>query len=144
MMKLKSVTPAQSIKNGSFETWVLAVVSTVKAASAKSALPSYIFTSGVTTFDSGSSSNIKYKTEKTKGKSDETTEMDPDHQTLLINVVLSWTDPEVDWISFSDISPADPYIGTKMIDAVMIKYRKKGAQPVQEFRTKMYAKQRDG
>ncbi len=31
-----------------------------------------------------------------------------------------------------------------MIDAVMRKYRKKEAQPVQEFRTEMYAKQRDG
>jgi hypothetical protein len=30
-----------------------------------------------------------------------------------------------------------------MIDAVMKKYRKKGAQPVQEFRSEMYAKQRD-
>ena len=50
----------------------------------------------------------------------------------------------MDWISFSDISPTDPYIGTKMIDAVMRKFRKKGAKPVQEFRTEMYAKQRDG
>ena len=31
-----------------------------------------------------------------------------------------------------------------MIDVVMNKYRKKGAQPVQEFRSEMYAKQRDG
>ena len=31
-----------------------------------------------------------------------------------------------------------------MIDAVMKKYRKKEAQPVQEFRAEMYAKQRDG
>ncbi len=31
-----------------------------------------------------------------------------------------------------------------MLDAVMRKYRKKGAQPAQEFRTEMYAKQRDG
>ena len=31
-----------------------------------------------------------------------------------------------------------------MNDAVMRKYRKKGAQPVQEFRTEMYAKQREG
>jgi hypothetical protein len=38
----------------------------------------------------------------------------------------------------------DPYIGTKMIDSVMKKYRKKGSQPVQEFRSEMYAKQRDG
>ena len=31
-----------------------------------------------------------------------------------------------------------------MIDAVMKKFRKKGARPVQEFRAEMYAKQRDG
>jgi hypothetical protein len=48
-----------------------------------------MFTSGVTTFDSGSSSSNKYKTEKTKEKSDETTEMDLDHQTLLSDVVLN-------------------------------------------------------
>ncbi len=126
ILKLKSVTPAQSIKNGTFETWVLAVVSTVKAPGAESALPSYMFTCGVTTSDLGSSSSNK---SKTKGNNEETTKMDPDHQTLLSTVVLNWTDPEVDWISFSDISPTDPYIGTKMIDAVMRKYRKKGAQP---------------
>ena len=50
----------------------------------------------------------------------------------------------MDCIAFSDIFPIDPYIGTKMIDAVMRKYKKKGAQLVQEFRTEMYAKQRDG
>jgi hypothetical protein len=70
--------------------------------------------------------------------------VEPEHQTILSIVILNWSDLEVDWISFSDISPKDPYIGTKMIDAVMRKYRKKGAQPVQEFRTEMYAKQRDG
>jgi len=36
----------------------------------------------------------------------------------------------VDSISFSDISPTNPYIGTKIIDAVIRKYKKKGAQPV--------------
>ena len=36
------------------------------------------------------------------------------------------------------------YIGTKMIDSDMKKYMKKGSQPVQEFRSEMYAKQRDG
>ena len=71
--------------------------------------------------------------------------MDHDHRTLLNIVVLNQTDPEVDWISFSDIIfPTYPYIGTKMIDAVMRKYIKKGAQPVQDSRTEMYAKQRDG
>ena len=76
MLKLKSVTPAQSIKNESFETWVLAVVATVKAAGAESALPSYMFTCGVTISDLGSSSSTK---SKTKGKNEETTEMDHDH-----------------------------------------------------------------
>ena len=68
--------------------------------------------------------------------------MEPEHQTVLSTVVLNWTDPEVDWILFSDFSPTDP--GTKMTDAVMRKYGKKGPQPVQEFRTEMCAKQRDG
>ena len=85
MLKLKSVTPSQSIKNGSFETWVLAVVSTVKGAGAESTLPSYVFTGGVTTSDLSSSSNNK---SKTKGKHEETSEMDPDHKTLLSTVVL--------------------------------------------------------
>jgi hypothetical protein len=80
-----------------------------------------MITGGVTTFDSGSSNRNKSKTKKAKGKSEETIEMDLDHQTLIIIVVLNWTDPEVDWISFSDISPTDLYIGTKMIDAVMTK-----------------------
>ena len=45
--KLKYVTPSQSIKNGSYETWILAVVSTIKAAGADSALPLYMHPSGV-------------------------------------------------------------------------------------------------
>ena len=93
MLKLKSVTPAESIKNRSFGTWVLAFVSTVKAARAESALPSYMLTSGVITTDLGSSSNNKYKT---KGKTEETSEVEPEHQTILSTVVLNWTDPEVD------------------------------------------------
>jgi hypothetical protein len=32
----------------------------------------------------------------------------------------------------------------KMIDSSMKKYKKKGAQPVQEFCSEMYTKQRDG
>ena len=95
MLKLKSVTPGQSIKNGSFETCVLAIVSTVKATWAESALPSYMFTGGVTTSDLGSSISNK---SKTKGKNEETSEMDPDHLTLLSTVVLNWTGHEVDWI----------------------------------------------
>jgi hypothetical protein len=141
LLKLKSVTPAKSIKNGSFETLVLAVVSIVKAVGAESALPSYMFTDGVTTSDLNSSSSNE---SKTKGKKEETSQMDSDHKKLLSTVVLNWTDPEVDWIPFSDISPTDPYIRTKMIDAVRRTHIKKGAQPVQDSRTEMYAKQRDG
>ena len=128
MLKLKSVTPAQSIKNGSFETRVLALVSTVKGAGAEPALPSCMFAGGVTISDSCSSSSSK---SKAKGKTEETSETEHEHLTVLSNVLFNWTDPEVDWISFSDISPTDPYIGTKMIDAVMRTYRKNGAQPVQ-------------
>jgi hypothetical protein len=43
---------------------------------------------------------------------------------------------------FSDIH--DSYIVTIMIDVVIKKYRKKGAQLVQDFCSEMYAKQRDG
>ncbi len=50
--------------------------------------------------------------------------MDLDHQTLLSNVVFNWTDPEVDWILFSNISFTNPNIETNMIDAVMRKYKK--------------------
>jgi hypothetical protein len=32
----------------------------------------------------------------------------------------------------------------KIIDSVMNRYKKQGSQPVQEFRSEMYAKQRDG
>jgi hypothetical protein len=86
MLKLKSITPAQSIKNGSFETWVLAVVSTVKAAWAESALPSYMYTGGVNTSDFSSSSSNK---SKSKGKQEDTSESDPNHQTLLSTVALN-------------------------------------------------------
>ena len=47
MPKLKSVTPSQSIKYGSFETWVLVAVSTVNDARVELALPSYMYPSGV-------------------------------------------------------------------------------------------------
>jgi len=143
MLKLKSVTPSQSIKNGSFETWVLVVVSTVKADGGESALPSYLHPSGVDVSNSSSSLSSKLKG-KGKEKSEDGDEGDPSHQTLLSTVILNWTDPEFDRILFSDIPPNDPYIGTKMIDPVMKRYKKKGSQPVQEFRSEMYAKQRDG
>jgi len=129
MPKLKSVTPSQSIKNESFETWVLAVVSTVKAARAELALPSYLYPSGVDVSNSSSSLSIKLKG-KGKEKSEDGDEGDSDYQTLLSTVILNWTDPESDWILFFDIPPNDPYIGTKMIDSVMKRYKKKGSQPI--------------
>ena len=86
MLKLKSTTPAQSIKDGSFETWVLAVVFTVKATWVESALPSYMFTGGVTTSDLCSSSSSK---SKAKGKIEEASEIEPEHQTILRFVVLN-------------------------------------------------------
>ena len=61
MLKLKSVTAYQSIKNGSFETWMLAFVSTVKAAGAESALPSYMYPGGVNVFAASSSFSNKLK-----------------------------------------------------------------------------------
>jgi len=76
MLKLKSVTPTQSIKNGSFETWVLGVVSTVKAAWAESALPSYMFAGGLTISDLCPSRSSK---SKAKGKTEETYETEPEH-----------------------------------------------------------------
>ena len=57
--------------------------------------------------------------------------------------ILNWTYHKSDWILFFDIPPNYPYIGPKMMDAVMKKYKKKGARPVQEFRSKIHAKQRD-
>ena len=44
-----------------------------------------------------------------------------DHQIKLNTIVLNWTDPDFEWILFSDIPLDDPCIGTNMIDAV-IKY----------------------
>ena len=143
MPKLKYVTPSQSIKNGSFEAWVLVVVSTIKAAGAESTLPAYMYPGGVNVSTARSSFSNKLK-EKGKEKSEDDDESDPPHQTLLSTIILIWTDPESDWILFSNIPPNDPYIGTKRIDSVMKKYKKKGSQPVQKFRSEMDAKQRDG
>ena len=65
MLKLKSVTPSQSIKNGSFETWVLAVVSTIKVVGAELALPSYMYPRGVNVSTASPSFSNKLKA---KGK----------------------------------------------------------------------------
>jgi len=121
---------------------VLAVVSTVKAAGAESDLPSYMYPGGVNVSTASSSVSNKLKG-KDKEKNEDDDESDHDYHTFLCTIILRWTDPESNWILLSDIPPNDPYIGTKMIDVVMKKYRKKGAQPVQEFRSEMYAKQRD-
>ena len=137
-MKLKTVTPSQAIKNGSFETWKMVVVSIVKAEGAEFSLPSYMCPREISILNSSSKNKSKYKGEK---KAEDTSSYD--HQTKLRTIVLNWTDREFNWILFSDIHLGDPCIGTKMINAVMRKYRKKGAQPANEFRTEMYAKQRE-
>ena len=120
MMKLKSATPSQSIKNGSFETWALVVVSTVKAAGAESTLPSYMYPGGinVTVVSPSFSSKLKGKC---KEKCEVDDEVDLDHQTLLNTIILNLTDYDLDWILFSNILQNDSYIGTKMIDTVMQK-----------------------
>jgi hypothetical protein len=61
MLKLTYVTPSQSIKNGPFETWVLVVVSTVKAVGAEPALPSYMYQGGVNVSTTSSSFSNKIK-----------------------------------------------------------------------------------
>jgi hypothetical protein len=133
----------QSIKNRSFETWVQAVVSTLKAVGAELTLPSYMYPCGVDV--SNPSSSLSSKLEgRCKNKIEEGDESDSDHQTLLSTIILNWTDPKSDWILFSNIPPNDSCIGTKVIDLVMKKYKKKGSQPVEEFRSEMHAKQRDG
>jgi len=142
--KLTSVTPSQSIKNGSFETWVLVVVSTVKAVGAESALPSYFYPGGVNVSTTSPSFSNKLKGKGKQKVKMMTYEGDLDYQTLLITIILIWTDLETDWILFSDIPLNDTYIWTKMIDAVLKKYKKKVAQPVQDFRSEIYAKQRNG
>lgn len=91
MLKLKTISPSHAIKNGSFETWVLAVVSTVKAVGAESALPSYMCPAGVNNTNGSSSSSLKSK-EKGKIKSEDEIEKQYEHQTQLSTIVLKWTD----------------------------------------------------
>jgi hypothetical protein len=85
---------------------------------------------GVSTLSSSSSSKSN---DKGKAKAEDTRSDDYDHQTKLSTILLNWTDPKSDWILFFDIPLDDPCICRKMIDAIMRKYRKKGAQLVQEF-----------
>jgi hypothetical protein len=88
MMKLKSVTPSQSIKNVLFETWVLVVVSTIRAAGAESPLPICMYAGGVSVFARSLSFRNKLKGEgKEKGEDDD--ESDLDHQILLITTILN-------------------------------------------------------
>jgi hypothetical protein len=117
---------------------VLVVVSTFKAEVAESSLPNYMCPREISILNSPFDSKSK---DKGKMKAEDTSSYD--HQIKLSTIVLNWTDLESDWIIFSDIPLDDPCIGTKMIDVVMRKYKKKGAQPVQEIRTEMYAKQRE-
>ena len=93
MTKLKPVTLSKSIKNGSFETWVLAAVSTVKVAGAQSALPSYMYPCGVNVSAASPSFSNKLKEKGTK-TCDDDDESDLDHQTLLNTIFLNWNDPE--------------------------------------------------
>ena len=81
------MTSSQSIKNGSFETWVLAVVSTVKAAGTESALPSYTYPCGVNVSIASPSLRNKLKG-KGKEKSEDDDESDLDYETLLSTVIL--------------------------------------------------------
>ena len=140
MMKLKTVTPSQAIKKWSFDSWILAVVSTFKPEGAESSLHSYMCPRGVSTFSSPSGNKSK---DKGKMKAKDTSSNDSDHQTKLSTIFLYWTEPKSGRILFSDIPLDDPCIGTKMIDGVMRKHRKKGIRLVQEFWTEMYAKQRE-
>jgi len=77
MLKLKPVTFSQSINNGSLETWVFFVVSTIKACGAKPALSSYMYPSGVIVSDPSSSFINKFKG-KSKEISEDDAESDPD------------------------------------------------------------------
>ena len=89
MTKQKSVTPSQTnIKNVSFGTYVMAVVSTVKATGAKSALPSYMYPGGVNVFTISPSFSSKLKG-KGKEKSEDDDESDPNYHTLLSTVILN-------------------------------------------------------
>jgi hypothetical protein len=82
------VTPSQSTKNGSFETWVLAVVYTVKVVGAESTLPSYIYKGGVNVSTASSSFSNKLKG-KGKEKSEDDDESDPDNETLFRTIILN-------------------------------------------------------
>ena len=94
-MKLKSLTPSQSINNGSFEAWVLAVVSNVKSSGVESALPSYMYPCDVNVSAASPSFSNEFKG-KGKEKDEDDDEDDPDHQTLFSTNILKWTDLESD------------------------------------------------
>ena len=102
---------------------MLFVVSTVIAEGAESSLLNYMCSGGVSILNSPSDNKSKDKgISKAEDKS-----LD-DLQNKLSIIVLNWTDLESDWILFSGIPLDDPCIGTKMIDVVMRKHKKKGAK----------------
>ena len=84
---LKSVTPSQSIKNGSLETWLLAVVSTIKTERAESTLPSYMYPCSVNDYTACPSFSNKLKG-KVNEESEGDDESDLDYETLLSTVIL--------------------------------------------------------
>ena len=106
-MKLKTSTPSQAIKFGSFAAWVLVIVSSVKGEGAEYLLPSYMCHGGVSILNS--SSEIKLKN---KGKTKYENTNSDNHQIKLSIIVFNWTDPKSDCILFSDIPLDDPCIGT--------------------------------
>ena len=67
---------------------MLAVVSTVKVAGAKSTLPSYMYPCGVNVSAASPSFSNKLKGKGTK-KSVDDNESDPDHHTILSTIILN-------------------------------------------------------
>jgi hypothetical protein len=112
---------------------VLVVISDVKAAGAQSARPSYMYPGGVNVSNAISSFSNKLKGQG-KEKSEDDDESDTDHKTLLITIILNWTDPGSVWILFSDIPPNDQYIGTKMIDSEIL-LRNIGRRDLNHFKS---------
>jgi hypothetical protein len=97
MLKLKSATPSLSIKNGSFEKWVLDVVANEKNVGAESTLPSHMCLGLVTSINgSPVSSNKSKDTGKTKVEDEDVSGCE--HHTVLSTIILNETDHEFDWI----------------------------------------------
>jgi hypothetical protein len=88
MMKFKTGTPSQASKNWSFETWVLAIVSSLKAEGAEFPLPIYMCPGGASMLNSPS-----YSKPRDKGKMKVEDTSSNDHQTKLSTIIFKWTDP---------------------------------------------------